>query len=541
MSCDPDPNLNDCVLIRLPTDTEQCRQVLAAAISMFGPTTDVVLWTEIEPTQQLGELLSTMVQELADRIPAVNIDLVSEIEAQSFKPIVSVNATGDPMRDAEAILNLASVALPERASRELSHPDSSDAVKLHKYLHGLATQRDTARVPQMVPTIAVVAQVQSTFGAVATVCKALMNDDRVTLEIVAIESDHEHREQSTAHFIESLGYQTRDATWLQRELADPASPLATVLFYDPWDDLRPTSARALTVASEGIRIAYIPYGNNVGGGAHIEVAAYNLPVHQIAWRLYCRSKTSRDLFEKHCEAGADHVHVLGMPKLDRVVNLHEINPLTVPAGKATVLWNPHFTFGPEGWSTFDRYLQPMVDYATAHPELNLIIRPHFRLLRDLPLAGVQSKKLIDFMEHAANTLPNVMLDRSADYVGSFAAADAMVSDLSSLISEFALTKKPLCYLHKLDGPGTNADSEYFYHGVVATRWSTVEQFLDDLMLNIDDIRKNLDTGADARRLLVERHFPLEDGQAGARVAREIVDQLLEELDQSTADPQRKAA
>ena len=145
------------------------------------------------------------------------------------------------------------------------------------------------------------------------------------------------------------------------------------------------------------------------------------------------------------------------------------------------------------------------------------------------------------MEHAANTLPNVMLDRSADYVGSFAAADAMVSDLSSLISEFALTKKPLCYLHKLDGPGTNADSEYFYHGVVATRWSTVEQFLDDLMLNIDDIRKNLDTGADARRLLVERHFPLEDGQAGARVAREIVDQLLEELDQSTADPQRKAA
>jgi len=105
MSCDPDPNLNDCVLIRLPTDTEQCRQVLAAAISMFGPTTDVVLWTEIEPTQQLGELLSTMVQELADGIPAVNIDLVSEIEAQSFNPIVSVNATGDPMGDAQAILN----------------------------------------------------------------------------------------------------------------------------------------------------------------------------------------------------------------------------------------------------------------------------------------------------------------------------------------------------------------------------------------------------------------------------------------------------
>jgi hypothetical protein len=525
----------DCVLIRLPDDVENARRVLAGAISLFGPATDVVLWTPDEPTEAMAAELGAMVQELAGGVPAIDIDLVGAEEAVARDARASVVATGDPMSDAEAIVLLASVAFRDwgiigedvNAAPGATAPSAAGA-DLRRQVQARVALRDAAVPPGTTPVVAVVAQVQSTFGAVQTICEALAADPRVRLELVAVESEHEPRATSTAAHLRSLGYEPRDAAWLQAQLDDPASGLGLVLFYDPWDDLRPEAARALTVANAGVRIAYVPYGNNVGAGDHMATAAYNLPVHQLAWRLFTRSDASRDLFGRLCTTGNRHVHVVGMPKFDRVVRLAEQAPLDVPQGRATVLWNPHFTFGPDGWSTFDRYLMPMLSYAAAHPELTLVVRPHFRLLRDLPLAGGEREQLLAALTRAATAMRNVVIDTSADYVAAFAAADAMVSDLSSLITEFVLTGKPLCYLHKLDGPGTNEDSEYFYETVVATSWPAVERFLDHVLASIDDIRAATDLHADARSLLKQRHFPHEDGRAGARVAAVLVDALTAE-------------
>ena len=529
----------DCVLIRLPDDVENARRVLAGAISLFGPTTDVVLWTPDEPTEALAERLGAMVQELAGGIPAIDIDLVGAEDALARDARASVVATGDPMSDAEAIVLLASVAFrdwgiiggapsSDPAAPGATAAPSAAGADLRRQVQARIAHRDRSVLPGTTPVIAVVAQVQSTFGAVQTICEALAADPRVRLELVAVESEHEPRATSTVAHLRSLGYEPRDAAWLQAQLDDPASGLGLVLFYDPWDDLRPAAARSLAIANAGVRVAYVPYGNNVGAGDHMAVAAYDLPVHQLAWRLFARSDASRAMFGRLCTTGNEHVHVTGMPKFDRVVRLAEQTPLDVPQGRATVLWNPHFTFGTEGWSTFDRYLVPMLSYAADHPELTLVVRPHFRLLRDLPLSGSEGTQLLDTLHRAATAMRNVVVDTTADYVAAFAAADAMVSDLSSLVTEFALTGKPLCYLHKLDGPGTNEDSEYFYETVVATSWPAVERFLDHVLASIDDIRAGTDMHADARALLKQRHFPHEDGHAGARVATVLVDALYAE-------------
>src|SRR5690606_4518609 len=103
----------------------------------------------------------------------------------------------------------------------------------------------------------------------------------------------------------------------------------------------------------------------------------------------------------------------------------------------------------------------------------------------------------------------------------FAASDALISDLSSLITEFMPTGKPVLYLHRSDSPGVNEDAEYVFSLDIATSWPGVEAFLDDVVAGID-------RGAERRRLSLERHFTHLDGQSGQRIADELVSGLLTE-------------
>lgn len=512
-------------LIELPADVEKARPVLAAAISLFGPDATVALWTQAEVNETLAGALGTILGDLSGGRPIPVIDLLEPSEAQECDPRVSVRATGDPMADAEATVLMAAVALQDWGLGADESPTPAEQALADR--DRLVQLRDQ-QAPTDPPVIAVVVQVQSTFGAAETICSALAADPRVRVEVVVVESEHELRDGTTADFVRSLGYEPRDAAWFEEQLADPTSPLAMVLFYDPWEEFRPAALGAVRIAQGGVRMAYVAYASNVVGGDRMEVLAYNQPVHRLAWRLFTRTETSRRLFAEHCDAGAGAVRVMGTPKLDRVAALDRVEPLVVPQDRAVVLWNPHFSFGPEGWSTFDRYLGPIVQYAQQNERLHLVVRPHFRLMRDLPLLGGSSAKALEFLLEAADRLPNVDLDTSPDYLPAFAAVDAMITDLSSLATEFCLTRKPWCFLVKEDGPSANEDSQYFYEGPVATSWDGVERFLDHVVEDLEAIRGRRDLGAESRELLLRRHFADEDGHAGERIAAHLVDELLAE-------------
>ncbi|GMA41070.1 hypothetical protein [Mobilicoccus caccae] len=361
--------------------------------------------------------------------------------------------------------------------------------------------------------------------------QALSSDPSVRVELVAVDSEQDKRSLSTADFVRGQGFEPRDVTWLDSMAGDPESGLSLALFYDPWDGLRPAAASPLALANRGVRIAYVPYGNNVGDGPKIRKMAYDLPTHRLAWRAFARSERQRDMYGRYCATGNRHVQALGLPKFDRVVALRRRTPPR--RGPLTVLWNPHFTLGSGGWSTFDRFLGPLVEWAADNPGVRLIIRPHFRLFHDLPHLGQDGATLLNIMTKAPRAFPNITLDESADYLDSFAEADALISDTSSLISEFTLTEKPILYLHREDGPGINEDAQYFFETAVASDWAGVEGFLARLSREIGDVRAGEDPGHKRRELLVNRHFPLEDGGAGARIAAHIAGALATERKAAT--------
>ncbi len=520
--------------------------MLATAIATLPGVAELVLVLRgvDEVTQEHADQVVAVCAQAAPGAALPDIVLLGEAEATDLECAVRVTATGEPLADAQAVVLISALAvrswdqadgrasaqpagLPRTPAGTVSatavpqprsaEPAGAGAQNL-RLRDQLIARRDAARAagPAHVrPVIAVVAQVQSSFGAIDSVCRALHEHPDVDLQVVCVDSEHDRRPHSTADFVAGHGYPTQGPDWLAAQLADPASPLRAVFFYDPWDGLRPSPATAQDVVNAGVRVAYVPYGTNVGAGEKTMQLAYNTPMHQLAWRAFARSPVQRGLYRQFCVAGDQHVRVLGLPKYDRIATLDPAGEgIEVACDGPVVLWNPHFTFGPDGWSTFRSYLDRLLRYAADHQDFTLLIRPHFRLFTDLP-ASTEGAALLSRMTAAAQRRHNVVLDRGEDYLPAFRTADAMLSDASSLLSEFMALGRPALYLHRIDGPGVTADAQYFFNTDVATSWPAVQGFLDQ-------VRAGRDPFAEHRKNLVHRHFPMLDGSAGARIVDEVL-------------------
>ncbi|MBK7622177.1 MAG: CDP-glycerol glycerophosphotransferase family protein [Kineosporiaceae bacterium] len=538
------------VVVCLPADDPaRGRTVLAGALCLFGSGVEVALCLAgvDRPTEQHADAVLALCRDLAPGDGALpDIVLLGETELRAAEHLLMVEATDDPRQGARAIalMSLAAERLWDGAPRKVTDQDAERAAvggALRATVAHMTAKRDAVRRVDVPPLVVALVQVQSTWPSIAEVCSRLAvraEAGEIGFEIVAFDSEHDPRPISTADFVRSQGFAPRDLAWFTAQVDDERSALALVLTDSPWDGLRPEATHALHLAERGVRLAYLPYGNNVGGGAKMMAMAYDLPLHRLAWRAFARSQTQLGLWRTHCSVGADHVRVVGLPKLDRMLALADgdadpgspnVNrrgaghPVRELAGdRPVVLWNPHFTLGPDGWSTLDRYLGPLTDWAATHPGVVLMIRPHFRLLRDLPLLGEAGQALLAALHAAADTHPNIVLDTETDYLPAFTVADAMISDISSLITEWLPTRRPICYLHRLDGPGANADAEYLFSLDVATSWAGVREFLDTLAAGHDP-------GRDRRDLVLSRHFECLDGQSSARIAAELVDGLRAEL------------
>jgi hypothetical protein len=534
------------IVIELAEDrvrSPEAQVLLAAAMTSFDADAEVVLClTDIEhPTEShAGEVLAACGDALPSGAVMPTIDLLGPTVAAESPHLLYVKLGHSGFDCARAVVRLGALAAARRTdlmdeTARTAPPEPSPG-PIRAAVTGRIRVRDAERLdvgPGWRPLVVAVVQVQSYWPALASICEALEGADDVQLEVVALESEHDARAQRTDEFVRAAGYRPRDPAWFAAQLADRSGPLALVLLDHPYDAMRPDALRSTAIADAGVRLVYSPYtNNNLGGGtdvpgAHHDVRMqYDLPLHRLAWRIYVRSAAQAQLHASHCAAGGDNVRVSGMPKLDRLVRASRTPPgagsspvLEKAAGRPVVLWNPHFSFGPGGWSTFDRYVDDMVAWFEAHDDVVLLLRPHFRIWRDLRLQNGGQPHIVERrVRAAARRRDNILLDEDPDYLPAFLASDAMVSDLSSLITEYVPLGRPVLYLHRDDGPGVNEDAAYFFKLDVAVRWEHVVSFLAQIRLRADG-------GAGRRECLLRDHFGALDGRVGERIAADLVHEL----------------
>jgi tetratricopeptide (TPR) repeat protein len=365
-----------------------------------------------------------------------------------------------------------------------------------------------------------------------SVWRVLREDPRFEVRLIAARYDHPYPTDGGPEAI--FGFLARLGVPHERwEQANLGPGFADILFLqNPYDVTRPAPLRVPNLARWVSRLAYVPYGLEIGGGERNNTMVMNLPLQQLAWLVCARSERQRQAYARHCEGGNAHVAVTGHAKLDAL----RVPPAGDPAGfgafaagRRLVGWNPHFDIRPkagspwgEGFSTFTRWWEPMLAAFAARPDLALVIRPHPLLFGTLESRRIWSSSQVQEFHRAVQAAGNVRFDREGSYLPLFARAEAMISDASSFLLEYAATGRPLLYLHNPDGPGLNEDG-----GFVRDHLDWAEQETD-LAAFLDNVAAGRDPRGDARRRAYPEYMHQPPGGAGAAVRDAILTRLAAE-------------
>ena len=293
---------------------------------------------------------------------------------------------------------------------------------------------------------------------------------------------------------------------------------SAAVFSSPYESTRPPEYAFGQVARLVPVTAYVPYGLEVGGGAENIAFQYQQPASMHANAVFVRSTSVRQMFAKYCPSGDAHVYVTGHPRMDLSRNLDrfEVDADLVGrvGGRKAVLWNAHFSFGQNMWSSLDRLFDAIIEAFAARPELVLIFRPHPMLWPRMIQTGLfDAAGLARF--RAELEAMGVIIDDRIDHRHAFAISSALMSDPGSFLMEYLPTGKPILYLKNPDGLGLNEEGEALLTVLEsAESGEAVAAFLDRVI-------SGEDPGRGQRIAAVDTFFAGMDGEAGRRAARVI--------------------
>ncbi len=323
--------------------------------------------------------------------------------------------------------------------------------------------------------------------------------------------------------------------WTDFPLAEKAADL--VFLQNPYDSTRPEGWKVPDLIGAGHRLCYVPYGIELGSSLEGLEYQFDMQLHRYAWAVFARSEPHRTLFAQHCLTGNRHVAVTGHPKFDDLGRSHGVEPdpelVAFARGRPLVLWNPQFDarqnrtrFG-DGYSTFLRWRDFIPQEFARHPELAFVLRPHPNFFSVLEERGLMTPvQQAQFLAQCAEA--GIFVHRSPAYFPALAAVDAMISDGSSLLIEFGISGKPVCYLHNPNGQMAHLDYELDFdfvrqHCHWATEEAQIRAFLDGLGGALAD-----HSGRELRAAELRRRMGVGSEPVGLRIKREIEGRLLGE-------------
>jgi hypothetical protein len=227
----------------------------------------------------------------------------------------------------------------------------------------------------------------------------------------------------------------------------------------PWQRNYPLQYRPDKLAAIG-RVAYVPYfslplvqepADGVDPASGFEPIAahlYTQRMHQVASLVFTQDDFTRDAFAL-TQRGNTHVHFVGSTKLDELVVDYKEAGAAVAGVSKTLLWAPHHSYS-KHWLNFGNFPQvkeEMLEWAAAHTDWKIILRPHPFLFGTLIDRNILSATELESWLHWWNALPNTSIDVSSSSAQVFARATHILTDGISYLAEWPLaTGKPAIFL-----------------------------------------------------------------------------------------------
>ena len=224
-----------------------------------------------------------------------------------------------------------------------------------------------------------------------------------------------------------------------------------VFYQQPWGPfgrLEPyrVCSRALTFYFPYYMLNNLDLDLEIGQDFHKFIFRYIVPSPSVS-RLYESEVRKRQI--RLCGS----ILPLGHPMMDRfyLEQKHSV-------GKGLVIYAPHWsiTFGSFitklKYSTFLENGREILSYAKKHPEIDWVFKPHPDLRDALITSGAMTEAEVD--AYYDDWMRIAQTCYTADYVGLFLSARAIITDCGSFLTEFAATGRPIIRLlsHRITVP-----------------------------------------------------------------------------------------
>lgn len=114
--------------------------------------------------------------------------------------------------------------------------------------------------------------------------------------------------------------------------------------------------------------------------------------------------------------------------------------------KKRVLWSPRWSTDRKvGGSNFFRYQNWFFNISREYPNVIFTVRPHPLMFDNFVRTGEMTESEVEQFRTRCKNESNIILDESEDYVKTLWSTDILVSDISGIMVEYAITNKPLIY------------------------------------------------------------------------------------------------
>ena len=253
----------------------------------------------------------------------------------------------------------------------------------------------------------------------------------------------------------------------------------------PYDDHLPAIYQS-NYLSTFTRVCYITYGYSITKECMPTVYKYDFLRNTYLFypdSLSAKNYVSRNLKKHLCNW--NKIGLIGYPRFD----LLKISDNSETKCKS-FLWTPRWTTKQEICGTnFFNYLDKILEFFISHSELTLIFRPHPLLFKNFLSTGQLTQEKYDQILTTFSSYPNLIFDDPInDYIDTFNKVDALITDPTSLLTEFYYTSKPIIYCTPCDN--FNDSAKILEKGLyISLDWKTVENNILMLAKGLDELKE----------------------------------------------------
>lgn len=348
-----------------------------------------------------------------------------------------------------------------------------------------------------------ICQMPQLWNKLESVYQQMLRDSQFECAILTVPDESiakEHQKESLSFFDRLEGNviraQTGDGEWISLEELKPDY----VFYQRPYDHYLPECYRSGVVASYA-RICYIPYAYTCA--VAVEASCYNQDFFTNVYLFFAEEAYARDFVYQREKAaymaGRKKALYLGYPALDQIISARtERSAFWEEESTETLkmLWCPRWTTDKNlGSSNFFEYKDALPELVRNGREYSMVFRPHPMMFDNFIKTGEMTEQEVEAYLSQYQAQQALYYDQEADYYATFWKSDVLVADLTTVMIEYLVTRKPIIYC--------TADIEYnalmksvLSGSYCVDNWEELKQTIEMLHAGKDPLKEKRNAAAD---------------------------------------------